>query len=342
MRRRAFLKLTIGAATYQPASFAARPHAPEQIMTVLGPLAPRSLGRTLMHEHILVDFIGADQITAGRYDPEAVFDKALPNLQKLKTVGCDTIVDCTPNFLGRDPELLRRLSKAAGLRIITNTGLYGAANDKYVPHFAYQETAEQLAALWVEEFVHGIPPSGIRPGIIKIGVDPGPLSEIDAKLVEAAARTHRQTGLTIASHTGNGIAAMAQLARLKEQGIGASAFIWVHAQNESDTRLHLAAAEAGAWVEFDGVAHATAEKHVNLVLRMKEAGHLGRVLISQDAGWYHVGEPAGGNFRPYDPLFTEFLPLLRKAGLDERQIGTLLVRNPREALTLRKRTLPMN
>jgi phosphotriesterase-related protein len=135
---------------------------------------------------------------------------------------------------------------------------------------------------------------------------------------------------------------MAQLALLKEQGIHPSAVIWVHAQNESDTRLHLGAAAAGAWVEYDGVAHASAEKHVNLVLRMKEAGHLGRVLISQDAGWYHVGEPAGGNFRPYGLLFTEFLPLLRKAGLDERHIETLLVRNPREALTLRERTLPMS
>jgi len=68
---------------------------------------------------------------------------------------------------------------------------------------------------------------------------------------------------------------------------------------------------------------------------MKRVGHLGRVLISQDAGWYNVGEPGGGNFRGYDTLFTEFLPALRKAGASEDDIHTLLVRNPRQALTLR-------
>jgi len=38
-------------------------------------------------------------------------------------------------------ELLRRLSQASGLQMMTNTGLYGAAQNKYVPRFAYAETA---------------------------------------------------------------------------------------------------------------------------------------------------------------------------------------------------------
>jgi len=141
-------------------------------------------------------------------------------------------------------------------------------------------------------------------------VNSGPLSEIDAKLVKAAAITHQQTGLTIASHTGDGVAAMAQISALKSHGVAPAGFIWVHAQNEADTRLHRHAAEAGAWVEFDGISSAAAQKHVELVLGMKQAGYLSRVLLSQDSGWYHVGEPSGGNFRPYDFLLIEFLPLL--------------------------------
>lgn len=336
MRRRTFLKLsalTLGGLGLKAPAAGAKPA--RGIITVLGPMAPRKLGRTLMHEHVLVDFIGADQIAPGRYDPEEAFQKAFPHLQRLKSLGCNALVECTPNYLGRDPELLRRLSRASGLHMITNTGLYGAARDKHVPRFAYTESADELAARWIREFEGGIPPSGIRPGFMKIGVDSGPLSEIDAKLVTAAARTHRRTGLVIASHTGDGTAALAELDLLRREGVEPSAFIWVHAQSASDPGIHQQVAELGAWVEFDGISPDSVAQHVGLVMQMKRAGHLGRVLISQDAGWYSVGEPGGGNFRGYDILFTEFLPALRKAGASEDDIHTLLVRNPRQALTLR-------
>jgi phosphotriesterase-related protein len=335
MNRRQFLELAAaGAAVVPTASLIWARVRHGQAVTVLGPIAPEHLGRTLIHEHVLVDFIGADAIRPGRYDPDEVFLKALPHLRQVKSAGCETLVDCTPAYLGRDAGLLRRLSQASGLQIVTNTGFYGAAQDKFVPAFAYAETAQQLAARWVKEFEEGIPPSGVRPGIIKIGVNSGPLSEIDAKLVKAAAITHQQTHLTIASHTGDGVAAMAQISMLKSLGVAPAGFIWVHAHNEADSRLHLRAAEAGAWVEFDGISSATAEKHVELVLGMKQAGHLSRVLLSQDSGWYHVGEPSGGSFRPYDFLFIEFLPLLRRAGVSPEEIETIMIRNPRAVLTL--------
>lgn len=286
-----------------------------------------------MHEHVLVDFIGADKIQPGRYDREQVFDKALPYLKELVAVGCQTLVECTPAFLGRDPDLLLRLSRASGVHILTNTGIYGAAADKYVPQFAYRETAEELAHRWIREAEDGIPPSGIKPGFMKIGVDSGPLSPLDAKLVKAAALTHQRTGLVIASHTGDGVAAMAQLALLKDMGVPPGAFIWVHAQNESDPALHKKAADLGAWVEFDGIAPKTISQSITLVMELKRTGNLERVLISQDAGWYHVGEPDGGDFRGYTTLFSEFLPALLQAGAASKDVETLLVDNPRKALT---------
>ena len=301
-------------------------------MTVPGPRSPDHLGRTLMHEHVMVDFVGADRIAPGRYDPDKVVARALPFLRGARAAGCRTLVECTPNYLGRDPALLRRLAKAIHLNILTNTGLYGAANDKYLPPFAFTESADQLAARWVREARYGIPPAGVRPGIIKIGVDAGPLSEIDAKLVRAAARTRRRTGLAIASHTGDGAAALAELDIVRQEGINPSAFIWVHAQNETDFAVHRRAAELGAWVEFDGIARETVAQYVELVMAMKRHELLHRVLISQDAGWYHVGEPEGGEFRGYDALFTDFLPALVDAGATERDIDLLLVENPARVL----------
>ena len=303
------------------------------VQTVTGPIAAARLGLTLMHEHVLVDFIGADQVSPQRYDANHAFTTVLPHLLQARQHGCATLVECTPAYLGRDVTLLKRLSEASGLHILSNTGYYGAAKDKHLPRFAFTESAEQLAARWTREFEQGIDGTSIKPAFMKIGVDEAPLSEVDAKLVRAAAITSRSTGLSIASHTGTGLAAMAELDVLDAARIPASRFIWVHAQNERDPAFHTRAAKAGAWVEFDGISETSIARHVELVVQMKSQGLLGRVLVSHDAGWYHVGEPGGGQFRPFDTLFTKFIPALRAAGVTSAEVIQLLVDNPRQALT---------
>jgi phosphotriesterase-related protein len=55
--------------------------------------------------------------------------------------------------------------------------------------------------------------------------------------------------------------------------------------------------------------------------------------VSHDAGWYHVGEPGGGQFRPYTTLFTDFVPGRKSAGFSEADVQRVLVENPRRALT---------
>src|SRR5207302_7308011 len=98
----------------------------------------------------------------------------------------------TPAFIGRDPRVLAELSRRTGIHVLTNTGYYGAANDKFVPPHAFAESAEVLAARWIAEWHDGIDGTGVRPGFVKIGVDPAAgepprLSGIDAKLGRAAA-----------------------------------------------------------------------------------------------------------------------------------------------------------
>jgi predicted metal-dependent phosphotriesterase family hydrolase len=310
-----------------------RPPSPRLVPTVTGPLGAQHLGLTLMHEHLLVDFIGADQVSPSRYDANQAFSVILPHLAKARAAGCETLVDCTPAYLGRDVRLLMRLSGASGVNILTNTGYYGAAKDKHLPRHAFTESTAQLAARWTREFDRGIDGTDIKPAFMKIGVDEAPLSEVDAKLVRAAALTARATGLPIASHTSTGAAAMAEIDLLDRGGVPAGAFIWVHAQSERDSTFHTRAARAGAWVEFDGVSDTSVDRHVELVRQMKAQGLLERVLVSQDAGWYHVGEPGGGQFRSFDTLFTKFIPALTNAGLTKEDVRKLLVENPRRALT---------
>lgn len=306
----------------------------KQAMTVSGAVDVKKLGTTLPHEHVMVDFIGADKISRDRYEREQVFRVVLPHLKKAKQAGCRTIMECTPAYLGRDPTLLKRLATASGLHLLTNTGYYGARNGKFLPAHAFDEDADQLAARWLDEWNNGIEDSGVRPGLIKIGVDAGPLNEVNQKLVRAAARVHLQSGLTIACHTGDGAAAMQEMAILREEGVDPSGWIWVHAQNEKNQNLHLRAAERGGWVELDGISASTIERHVELVQNMKRHKLLNRVLLSHDAGWYSVGEPDGGKFRSYSTLFAQFIPALQKAGFGSEEIDQLTVKNPANAFAI--------
>jgi phosphotriesterase-related protein len=304
------------------------------VLTVGGPVPADELGQALVHEHVLVDFIGADKVSRDRYDADEVFEVALPHLRALSAQGFRAFFEATPAYLGRDPGLLLRLSEASGLRIVTNTGYYGAADDKHVPAHAYEETPRALADRWTAEFNDGIEGTGIRPGFLKIGVDAGPLSEIDRKLVEAGALCHLDTGLTIAVHTGDGPAARGILKVLKDRGVSPEAWVWIHAQNEKDRAVHVDAARAGAWVEFDGVGWGRDEDHLDAVVDMAAHGLLSKVLVSQDSGWYHVGELGGGDYRPHTTLFDELVPALKTRGLGEDDIHTLLVDNPGRAFAL--------
>jgi phosphotriesterase-related protein len=340
VRRRGFLAALAGGAAFGRRPARARASTPASFESVRGPLDAAALGATLVHEHVLVDFAGAETASRSRYDAEQVFRVVLPHLEELRRRGCRTFFECTPAYLGRDPSLLRRLSEASGLQIVTNTGYYGAARDIAVPKHAYAETPRQLAARWTAEFEKGIEGTGIRPGFVKIGVDPGPLSPIDRTLVEAGALTHLATGLTLAIHTGDGRAAIEIIGVLAGLGVAPDAYVWVHAQSEPDRATRAWAAQQGAWVELDGVSPQALDGHVEAVLDLHRRNRLDRVLVSQDAGWFHVGEPGGGSYRSHAFLFDAFVPALRAAGLGDEEVHALLVRNPAEAFGIRRRPAP--
>ena len=341
MNRRAFLRASgagcLALAGVKPLRARAQ-SAGGTIMTVAGPISPAELGSTLSHEHVLVDFIGADKVSRERYDPGEAFDVAVPYLRRARELGCRGFVECTPAWLGRDPRLLERLAKAAGLHILTNTGYYGAAKDQYVPRHAYEESADQLADRWTREWAEGIEGTGIRPGFIKTGVDAGPLSGIDRKLVHAAARTHARTGLTIASHTGNTQAALDQFDILDREGVRREAFIWVHAQSDWELESRVEAARRGAWIEIDNIDARTVPECVERVTALKQRGVLNRLLVSHDAGWYRPGEPKGGAFRGFETAYTAFVPALRRAGWTAEEVSHLLVSSPAAAFAIRGRT----
>ena len=308
------------------------------IQTVNGALSSDDMGKTLIHEHVLVDFIGADSTGYHRWDKSDVVNKVLPYLLEIQAQGFTTLIECTPAYLGRDPELLQTLSKLSGLQIVTNTGYYGARQNKYLPSHAFTESTEQLADRWITEWKNGIENTGIRPGFIKISVDQeDQLSPVHQKLIRAAGKVHHSTGLTIASHTLLAEPAFQQLAILGEEGVAPDAFVWVHAQAEKNLMKHIEAARLGAWISLDNIRSDNLKVYVPLIDNLKQHGLLNRVLISHDAGWYSPREENGGEFRGYTDIENFLLPALIKKGFTNEEIDQILVSNPAEAFGIRKR-----
>lgn len=312
----------------------------DEIITVSGAIRPDQLGICLEHEHVLVDFQRSNGYQADSYSREEALAIILPELEKLKAFGVKSVAECTPAYLGRDVLLLKELSQRSGLHILTNTGLYGAQNNRFIPQEILLVTADSIAKIWINEFEHGINGTEIRPGFIKIAVDRKPLSEFHARLTRAAALTHKATGLTIMSHSGPAIAALAQLDILKEEGVSPEAFIWVHASDEQNVNLLLKAAKEGCWISLDkyGWDEKWKTGYPDLIVRFKQEGLLDKILISQDAGFFDPGNPEQ-IYRPYTPLFEELLPALKVRGLTDADIRQVLVANPAKAFTVKRRLL---
>ena len=343
----------LGVAALSAFSFAAgaAPKPDRKVNAVRGRMSASKLGRTLMHEHLLIDFVGAAGLTPGRYNSDEAFAVIRPYLEEARAAGIATIVDATPEHLGRNPVLLRKLSENTGVNIVASTGIYSARDELYIPDYARGETAEQLARRFQKEIEQGMGATKIRAGIIKTGVNPrsGPLNQIEQKLARAAALASSRTGAPVECHTDQGHAAIEQMEIFADAKAPAGAFIWVHAHEEIDHAFRLRVARAGSYIELDGIRaipggeprHTSLEWHIECLQNLKTAGLLHRVLLSQDSGWYHVNpdplrptgqQSHGGPFQGYTLLSRKFLPLMKLNGFSDAEIETLLIHNPSAAL----------
>ncbi|TFG73916.1 MAG: phosphotriesterase, partial [Flavobacteriales bacterium] len=325
---------------------AAYPQAVTQekfVMTVGGKMPVQNLGTIFPHEHIITDFLGAEHLKAPRYKEENALKVVLPHLLRLKQAGVGLLFECTPNYLGRNVQLLKTLSEMSGIAIVTNTGYYAAVDKKFLPRHAFTESAEAISKRWEREWKEGIGESGIRPGFIKLGVGDGPLDEIEAKLLRAALLLHKKSGLSIAMHTGDAAAANSEFEILSSEGVRASAMIWVHAQNASHEERE-ALAKKGVWISLDGVNEKGMAQYVEMIGKMKESGLLSHLLISQDDGWM-VEEKNGaiqletyenGNITPYNSILDLLLPQLLRSGFTQNEIDQLVIENPIKAYAIQE------
>ncbi|MCL6458042.1 MAG: TatD family hydrolase [Gorillibacterium sp.] len=304
------------------------------LQTVTGPINEQEAGTMLVHEHVLVGFVEDGKLTPADYDRQEVVASILPLLLQLKAAGCATFVDCAPEYVGRDPYILKELSEKSGLYLITNTGFY---KRPYLPPFVYQASEQELSDMWIQEARDGIGASGVYPGYIKIALNDGTaIDQTQQKILRAAIRTSRETALPIQCHTIGGDIALHANEIMKQAGFDRERFIWVHAQTGKDLTAHKQLAEEGMWISIDSILPGTYETHVELLKQLLAHGVSGeKILISQDTGWYTIGADKGGNMLPYHHLLTDFIPYAIENGLDAQWLKQCLTHNPYQAMRKR-------
>jgi predicted metal-dependent phosphotriesterase family hydrolase len=298
------------------------------VMTVCGPVESSELGITLPHEHLLMDafkvfqphreFLTNDPVLAG------------DELMLFANAGGGTIVELTTPDLARDPHGLKQISERTGVHIVMCTGRY--REPFYEPELWRTSTAD-VARMFVDDIRNGV--DGIHPGIIgEIGTHDPWLSPVEERVFRAAARAHLETGLTITLHANASAVGLLQLDVLEEEGVPLDRVVVGHCDTHPFTDYHVAILERGAYVQFDtirGNFEFETQRQLAQLLTLIEAGHIDRMLLSQDMGLNRFYTVYGGH--GYHFLITEFVERMRGAGLSQEQIDTLLIENPRRMLT---------
>jgi len=302
------------------------------IYSVHGKLGVENLGVSLTHEHVMSRF-GLEPAYIAEYDIDSLLLQVVPYLKDVKSLGVNTLFDCTAAYFGRNVGLLKQISDATGVEIITNTGYYAAANDRYVPESAFTSSREEIAQIWIDEFEKGIDGTEIKPGFIKLAFDEG-VSEIDTKLFTAGILTHLHTGLTLVVHTENNLQAVEkQLELLEEYKVSPSAWIWVHAIKVDDVDLLVETAMKGGWISLDKFKAAETDEYVSRIKLFREKGLINKVLLSHDGNSYN----SEGKLRGYQAIMTHLIPALKENDFSEEDINQLLVTNPQNAFKIEVR-----
>jgi phosphotriesterase-related protein len=297
------------------------------ITTTLGPMGAGQLGTILPHEHVFVDLRTSDQPGYAEADPADVIEVVTPEIERVRAAGVTAIVECSTVGVGRRADIDLAVSRATGFPLVVPTGIY---REPWVPAWAHEWSEDALADWMLRELTDEIAGTGVRAGWIKLSAGDDGLTATETKILRAAARAAKATNSVIGSHTIRGDVVRDQLEIIEATGLGLDRFIWIHTQAEPDVEAHLEVARHGAWIEYDAIGADDYDDafFVARIQRALEAGLDGRLLLSQDRGWFDPGQPGGGVPRPYTYLSERFLPTLAAAGIARDEIALLTERNP--------------
>jgi len=267
-----------------------------------------------------------------------------------KEAGGKTIVDVSCINIGRNPQGLVNVAKATGLNIVMGTSYYTARS--FTPQMKMEiRTDEDIAKEFIREITVGVGNTGIKAGLIgEIGMTwPMPMEE--RKVLRAAGMAQQETGATIYIHPGCHVDAPFEYVKvLEEVGTDLSRVVFGHMHRTfpmRDRNSRVKLAEKGSYLAFDalgfeGIYPSPAPPEcpydvpndamqITEIMEHIEDGLLNHILISQDVCYKVCLRAYGGG--GYSHILKIIVPKMRRKGMTEEQINTILVENPRRILT---------
>jgi phosphotriesterase-related protein len=269
-----------------------------------------------------------------------------------KWAGGDTIVELTNIGIARDPLALAHIARATGLNVIMGSGYYVGLS--HPPGLA-TKTEEEITEEIVRDIMVGVGDTAVRAGIIgEIGCSI-PLEDNERKVLRASAAAQQRTGAALNIHPSFSEDLVLEIIKiLGDAGANLSRTIISHcghsAFNNNRTILRKIA-DAGCYIEFDifgypalpyppSVSTMATEGHllgvpsevdsINEIKLLINEGYLNHILISQDICFKHCYVTYGG--AGYAHILRDVVPWMRRAGISDEQIHTMMVENPKRVL----------
>jgi phosphotriesterase-related protein len=333
-------------------------------MTVNGPIPTAELGITLMHEHLINDcrcwwnppreleraHLAAEPVHAGiigalRMDPFVNLDNcalddyrlAIAELLPFKAAGGRSVIDPTCRGIGRDAQKLQAIAAATGLHIVMGSGYYLQTSH---PPALRTMSIDAVADEIVVEATIGVDGTDAKIGLIgEIGVS-SEFTPEEEKSLRGAARAQSRTGLPLMVHLPGWFRHGGRVLDIVEQEHGDVTHTVLCHMNPSgeDVAYQSALAERGAFIEYDmiGMDYWYADQQVQCpsdddnaraITRLIDRGYLHRILLSQDVFLKMMLTRYGGFGYAY--IVTHFVARLRRYGVSDDQIRTMLSENPR-------------
>jgi phosphotriesterase-related protein len=313
-----------------------------EVQTVTGPVDSAELGRTLAHEHVFV--LGEEHRLNYQddWDEEEKVAQAVADLNELKGLGFDTILDPTVLGLGRYIPRIQRIAAQTDLTIVPATGLYTYNEIPFQFHYSGPgllfDQPEPLTELFVRDLTEGIADTGVRAAFLKCAIEEQGLTPGVERVMRAVGQAHVRTGAPITVHTNphtrSGLVAQRVL---REEGVDLTKVVIGHSGDTTDLDYLKELADAGSLLGMDRFGLNVLlpfEDRVNTVAALAEAGYAERMVLAHDAScfidWFdpEAKEQVSPqwNFRH---ISEDVLPALRERGVGEEQIQTMLVDNIR-------------
>ena len=327
-----------------------------QIQTVTGPIDAAALGRTLVHEHIVITYPGEEFERSVKWTRAEIIARATDKLAELRDAGFRTFVDPCPIELGRDPELYAEVSQRSGMNVVCTTGFYTEYLGFGLPFYWRARDPEEIAEHYVAEIRDGIAGTGgIRAGAIKAATG-REVSAAEQRVLTGAAIAQVATDVAIITHTEQSLHGATQQDIFVDHGVDLGRVLIGHQDEQPDVAAIRALAERGTFVGIDRVGLevlAPDARRADVVASLVRDGFARHVCLSQD----HICAPTSGRDifwrppetriaaaarredidwqvtnRPFSYLMTGFVPMLRERGVTDDDVDTMLVDNPRRLL----------